>query len=445
MGGRHVEIKRQHVGNGPINSKFKTQNSTSRILVVCNTIPRVPGGGGDTRVVHLLRQLGRQGTVDFLPIPHDGYTPAQVAQFAAACPEVRLLEVAAARDLRIPARPRQPLARRIGRRLAHLRPGALPYRAAWPPAYLAGVGAVLRQVGADHAYALVQFEHSELAAWSAFLPPTLPRTLDYQDVVTAQLDTYLRLYDSWLKKLEVWIERGKFRRYERAWARRFDLCLVASPDEARRLRQIQPAARIAVVPNGVDTAYFHEGLDPETSRLVFTGSMAHGPNVDGIGFFCAEVLPRIRAVLPGVTLDIVGHSPAPAVHALAVPGAGIRVTGMVDDVRPYIWGAAVYVAPVRLGGGTRLKVLEALACGKALVATPFACEGLGLRDGEHALLRESPQALAAAVVALLRDPAARVRLGQAGREYVVAHYDWARIGAHLFAAYAQVVEKRACP
>ena len=160
---------------------------------------------------------------------------------------------------------------------------------------------------------------------------------------------------------------------------------------------------VHVVPTGVDTSYFAPEASPADSRnLVFTGSMDWLPNEDAMVFFCREVLPLIRADEPGVTLSIVGRAPTPTVEKLA-DGHGITVTGRVDDVRPYMRDAAVYIVPLRIGGGTRLKIFEAMAMGKAVVSTTVGAEGLPVTSGEHLLLADEPRTFARAVVRLLRD------------------------------------------
>ena len=191
-------------------------------------------------------------------------------------------------------------------------------------------------------------------------------------------------------------------------------------------------APIHVVPTGVDTTFFTPAVGPVTSsrRLVFTGSMDWLPNEDAMLFFCRDILPSIRAEEPEVTLSIVGRAPTPAVARLA-QDSGITVTGRVDDVRPHISESAVYVVPLRIGGGTRLKIFEAMAMGKAVVSTAIGAEGLPVRDGEHLLFADEPVAFATAVVRVLRDADGRRRLESAARALVVEQYDWSAVAHEL--------------
>jgi polysaccharide biosynthesis protein PslH len=172
---------------------------------------------------------------------------------------------------------------------------------------------------------------------------------------------------------------------------------------------------------------------------VFTGSMDWLPNEDAMRFFCQDVLPLIRAEEPRTRLSIVGRTPTPAVRALA--DEHIEVTGTVADVRPYMRKAAVFIVPLRIGGGTRLKIFEAMAMGQAVVSTTVGAEGLPVIDGEHALIADGPRAFAAAVVSLLRDPQRRQSLADAARKLVVDRYGWSAAGDVLDAALTQCATK----
>jgi sugar transferase (PEP-CTERM/EpsH1 system associated) len=226
-------------------------------------------------------------------------------------------------------------------------------------------------------------------------------------------------------------------RFEARTLGRFDGVLAVSDADRDTFTRIYPGAvrnPVYVVPTGVDTGYFAPAPSrPDSRHLVFTGSMDWLPNEDAMSFFCRDILPLIRAEEPSAMLSIVGRAPTPAVRALA-GGMGIDVTGRVDDVRPFMADAAVYVVPLRIGGGTRLKIFEAMSMGKAVVSTTVGAEGLPVTDGEHVKLADTPAAFARAVVDLLRSPAERARLEQAARALVVERYDWSAVAGGLEAA-----------
>jgi sugar transferase (PEP-CTERM/EpsH1 system associated) len=222
-------------------------------------------------------------------------------------------------------------------------------------------------------------------------------------------------------------------RFEREAVRRFDLVLAVSETDRRTLvRLYGPLSQpVWVVPTGVDAGYFAGVTGPARPRhLVFTGSMDWLPNEDGMLYFVRDVLPRIRREEPSATLSIVGRSPTPAVVRLGTE-YGVEVTGRVDDVRPHMAAAAIYVVPLRIGGGTRLKIFEAMAMGKPVVSTAVGAEGLPVEPGTHVLVADTADAFAAAVVTLFRDDEARTRIGDAGRRLVTERYDWSSVFGHL--------------
>lgn len=241
-----------------------------------------------------------------------------------------------------------------------------------------------------------------------------------------------------LLKTLLGVEWRKMRRYEAEACRRARLTVAVSHQDKTLLEVNSPGALIRDVPTGVDVGYFKpNGAEKARANLVFTGSMDWHPNEDAILYFIREMLPAIRREVPGTTLTVVGRNPGLQLQEVARE-AGVEVTGTVDDVRPYVDAASVYVVPLRIGGGTRLKIFEALAMGKAVVSTSVGAEGLPLVQGEHYLCADEPAGFVAAVVALLRDPARRVSLGEAGRRLTEERYAWPQVarefGGHCEAA-----------
>jgi glycosyltransferase involved in cell wall biosynthesis len=224
------------------------------------------------------------------------------------------------------------------------------------------------------------------------------------------------------------IEWRKLRAREADACHRADLTIAVSEDDRRRLEQIAPGIRAASIPTGVDTDFFTP--DPAAERpahLVFSGSMDWHPNEDAVLHFVNAILPRIRAEIPDATFTIVGRNPTARVRELS-SHAGISVTGTVDDVRPEIAAGAVYVVPLRAGGGTRLKIFEALAMARAVVSTTVGAEGLGITPGRHFVSADEPATFAREVIGLLRDPERRRRIGDTGRSLVETCYSWPTIG-----------------
>jgi sugar transferase (PEP-CTERM/EpsH1 system associated) len=223
-------------------------------------------------------------------------------------------------------------------------------------------------------------------------------------------------------------------RFEGNALRRFDLALAVSEadrDTFNRLYSGAAARPIHIVQTGVDTEYFSPmparsdrgGASP---HLVFTGSMDWLPNEDGMLYFVNEILPRIRAQVPGVTLSIIGRQPTPAVQRLGEQH-GIEVTGRVEDVRPHVADGTVYIVPLRIGGGTRLKIFEAMSMAKAVVSTTIGAEGLPVTHDRDVVIADDPAPFADAVVRLIREPDTRRRIESAARTLVVDRYDWSAV------------------
>ncbi|HEX6608098.1 MAG TPA: glycosyltransferase, partial [Chloroflexia bacterium] len=273
------------------------------------------------------------------------------------------------------------------------------------------------------------------------LPAGVPAVLDLHNVEYEVLGRVAAGGGAPLRRLYNWAEYRKFRRAEPQLWRRFATLLVTSERDGALVRRHLPGARPVVVPNGVDTGFFRPpppGAGPEPGagpQIVFTGMMAYYPNHDGALYFAEAIWPAIRQALPAARWLIVGVEPPSEVRALDGT-AGITVTGRVDDVRPYVWRSGASVVPLRMGGGTRLKIVEALAMGQAVVSTAVGCEGIAVDPGRNLLVADDPAAFAAAVVDLLRDPARAAAIGAAGRTLAEREYSWPVVVRPMLEAWA---------
>jgi len=245
----------------------------------------------------------------------------------------------------------------------------------------------------------------------------------------------------WIAAAYSFVQWRRLRGYERRACRVADRVVAVSETDAEALRQLVPGLEPTVVPNGVDMAYYTapvpalgEDAGPSQTDVVFTGKMDFRPNVDAMLWFVGEVLPLIHRESPETRFWVVGKDPHPRLAPLA-EDAAVELTGWVEDIRPYIAGAGVYVIPLRIGGGTRLKVLEAMAMGKAIVSTALGCEGFDLVPGQELVIADTPAEFAAAVLSLIRDPERRERLGRAARRFAGSRYDWRSVVPRLEKAY----------
>ncbi|MGD2205414.1 MAG: glycosyltransferase [Anaerolineae bacterium] len=252
-------------------------------------------------------------------------------------------------------------------------------------------------------------------------------------------ETDARIPRRWIGAAYSFVQWQRLRRYERRACLTADCVVAVSETDAKALRRLAPGLEPAVVPNGVDMTFYTAKVrplaeGPNEQDVVFTGKMDFRPNVDAVLWFTHEVLPLIRRESPKTRLWVVGKDPHPRLTSLAGDPA-VALTGWVEDVRPYIAESGVYVIPLRIGGGTRLKVLEAMAMGQAIVSTALGCEGFDLAPDQELVIANAPAEFASAVLALLRDRERRERLGRAARRFAGSRYDWRIIVPKLERVY----------
>jgi polysaccharide biosynthesis protein PslH len=286
-------------------------------------------------------------------------------------------------------------------------------------------------------YDIVIF-HSSLMAAEYRLPTSTQVVIDEHNI---EYELLYRTYECGASLIRRWYNWWESRQVKSAELRRCSHArgvLVTSAREASLLKSSLPNATVHVVPNGVDLEHFRDSHDLRelNNHIVFTGSMDFYPNIDAVLHFARECWPLIRSNAPCVTWAIVGRNPPSSVLKLGkVPG--ITVTGSVPDVRPYLAAANVAIAPLRIGSGTRLKILEAFAMRKAVVSTSLACEGLDVLPGKHLIVADQPEAFARQVLNLLQDSQARAALAKAGCDLAQA-YSWELCGEALLSALRNI-------
>jgi polysaccharide biosynthesis protein PslH len=394
------------------------------ILLVTLNVPR-PTWGAGTRNEQVLRALAREHSVSLVALAEDYETAAHDAE------ELRPLT----RDIQLVALPVQRSTRRLRQLLAVAQGESYLLTTYCPP--------VLRQALetrlCGQRYDAVVFESVLVAGYR---PPSGVRVILDQHNIEHEL--VRRTVEHETAPLRKWfnqLEYRPLREGELARCRAADVVLVPSERERQVLSELLPESTIQVAPNGVDSSAFSSDgtafLCEETpGSVIFTGTMAYHPNVQGALRFARECWPLVRTRAPEATWQIVGRMPPPEVQRLAqLPG--VTVTGTVPAIQPYLASASVAIAPLIVGSGTRLKILEALAMGKALVTTRLGCEGIPLVSGRHALVADDPEHFAEAVVTLLHDSELRARLGAAGRALVEERYTWDRCLAPLLDAVEQ--------
>lgn len=298
---------------------------------------------------------------------------------------------------------------------------------------------LLNRLTDKHDFDLVQVEFPPLCQFDLNTDST--KIMDAHNV---EYDNFYRMY-----KLEKSLPRKYFykREYEKFFKEEIKLAshkdaifTTSERDKNIFLRQL-PEKPIHVIPNGVDTDFFAPSdVSPEPNSLVFTGMIGYVPNSNGILYFIESILPIIQKQIPDIKLYIVGKKPPQSV--LNKASDNIIVTGFVDDVRPYIHRSSVYIVPLKMGGGTRLKVLEALSMKKPVVTTSIGCEGIDVVHNEHVIIADKEKAFAESVIKLLKDRAEAKRLSDNGYELVSNYYEWKAIGKKIESAFQSLINTK---
>ncbi len=331
----------------------------------------------------------------------------------------------------------------------------------------------IRTLIAQNAYDAVHFDHVHMAQYRDEVKD-IPALVDDHNVEYRILERCAEVEKNPLKKFIYTRQIEKMRAYEREAVAACSVCAAVSEDDAETLRGLTGSrVPVKVVPNGVDTKYFSaetcrapkgtrdlsaqapesagspdakdaaaKGAKPLSRTLVFTGSMDWLPNDDAMRYFINEIFPLLKEKKADIMIDIVGKKPSPALRQLAGRESGVRVTGRVDDVRPYIARAAAFVVPLRIGGGTRLKILEAMSMAKPVISTTLGAEGIAHSRAEDIVLADRPQDFAAAIVDILDHPQTARSIGQKGRELVLRQYDWNIMGQLLKDMYHEIIQRK---
>jgi glycosyltransferase involved in cell wall biosynthesis len=378
-----------------------------RALVLCPEAPYPVVGGGPIRTASLLEYLAQRYSIDVVVFREPGAPspefPAGIAN------EVRTIDLPF-HSRCAPARAMRNLVR---------------YATARPPLNdrFAGFAGPLADFLQGRRYDLALVEHFWCAPYAAQLAPHAARlVLDLHNIESALYGCYAAS--------EPWPVSWIFRRFERScsrleseWLPRYSLTLVTSEEDAARARRIARGAKVQVYPNALPDV--PQPQVPEENVVVFSGNLEYRPNIAAVRFFAREVWPRLRESRPGLVWRIVGKNPG-GVAAYVRGDPRIELRGPVEDAVAELAAARVVVAPLDSGSGTRIKILEAWAAGRAVVSTTVGAEGLEAMPGEHLLIADSADVFAAAVLRLLDSPAEREKLGRAGRRLFECRFTWPR-------------------
>lgn len=396
-----------------------------RVLWLSHFIPAPPASGALQRSHGLLCEAARRHEVHLVALNQRALLPDEDARQAA----LAMLACCARTDVfAIPAE-RSRARRLVTTAVGYLRPE--PYDVLWLASgpFRARVRALLRQGSWD-------LVHVDTLGLLPALParPPCPVVLNHHNVESFMTQRRALRERRWWARAYLQRDADKLTAFERRWCPRVAVNTVVSELDAERLCRVTDDCEAVVVPNGVDTAHFRARAPGDPAHVLFTGSLGWYPNHRAARYLLDEVWPRLTGDGEAWWLSLVGRGPTPDLRAAAADPR-VDVPGAVPDMRPYLERAGIYVCPIRDGGGTRLKVLDALAMERALVATDLAVEGLGLVPGIHYLPAETPDDFARQIRRLRGDPALMRKLGAAGRAVIDARFAWPVIGRQLETAY----------
>jgi len=406
-----------------------------RILWLSHFVPYPPTGGNLQRSYHLLRQAAGHHRVHLVSLNMRAVLPTRdlvddaVRELSRLCVRV---------DVFPNPWDRSSLHRLAIAGLSFFHPQ--PYDRNWLRS--AALRAYLKSLAGTETFDLIHVDTVGLVPYATPFDG-VPIVLNHHNVESQLAHRRAEREEHPFRRLYFRRDAGKLQRLERRVCAAVAVNLTVSELDAARLREIAPAARTCVIENGVDVDYFRPGVtgQSDTGGLVFAGTLNWYPNQEAVRYFLREVWPALLQDDPRRHVTFVGRDP-PAELQEAARDRRVLVTGRVEDVRPYLDAAAIYVCPIRDGGGTRLKILDAFAMAKPLVATALAVEGLDVEDGRHYLRAETPGEFVAQIRRLEGDAPLRKRLGQAARDLVVGRYAWDAIGRKLDGAYRQVARLR---
>jgi glycosyltransferase involved in cell wall biosynthesis len=406
-----------------------------RVLWLSHFIPYPPHGGNVQRSFNLIREAAKSFEVSLVALNVQGASPDHVAEYKDAlgnyCADVEIWE---------PPYPWK--GARWQAELVRSAASSIPFT--FRPLYSEHLRGRWAEKLARHPGALVHIDAIDLALF-AETTNGFRKVLNHHNCESALLLRRADREANPLKKKYLQFEARKLVRWERDLSGRFQVNAVVSEEDALQLRALNPAAHIHVVENGVDTDYFQPMDVPEEPHsLIFTGSLDWQPNISAILYFAREVWPLVKRGCPDAKLLVAGKSPAESVLLLAEQDTSITVYPSPEDMRPLLARASVYICPLLEGGGTRLKILDAMAMGKPVVSTSIGCEGLRVAPGENILIGDGAKTLAELSLRLFAEKEMRERLGSFGRTLVESKYSWVQVCRQLASSYHCAMGMNGC-
>jgi sugar transferase (PEP-CTERM/EpsH1 system associated) len=391
-----------------------------RILILTPLIPYPPYRGDKLKLYNLIKNLARHHEIVLLAFTNTREDRKAIPVLSTLCAEVRTVHL--------------PLWRSVLHCAFNIF-SSRPFQVAY---FSSGrMRGLLRRTLDNERFDVIYTHYIRMAQYTEGIDGT-PGVLDLTDAKSLYLKRFMQKERNALKRVLLRSEYKRMSEYEKILSR-YELSLVCSEVDRKVLLEAVPGARISLLENGVDVEYFSpdESVTPEQGNIICTGNMSYFPNADGVEYFVREIFPLVKKRVPGARFLIVGQTPPASIRALAA--SDIVVTGAVPDIRSWYLRSLVAVSPIRFGSGTLNKVLEPMALGIPVVATPVGTEGLPLRNGEHIMIAESPAHFAECVADLLENAGLRERLSSGAGDIVRARYGWVSIARQLETFFTEVV------
>ena len=399
-----------------------------RILVIADYLPYPLIGGDRIRIYNILRRAAEKheiSLVAFLEKPSDIEGVAHLKEFCVHVETVNFVQ---------------------RRRFAKL-PGMISYALSGKPPELSLLYSdeftrKIKKLTDAVDFDIVQIEHARMGLYLEKISPSKSRksAIMFHNFTSQQYDRVSHVEKRWDRKIRSKLNSIAMGYWEPRYAEKFSLSTTVSEEDRQLLLDANPRLQVEVIPNGVDVKKYQPLPLPSKNippSLLYLGNMGYPPNVDAALYFCEEILPLIRQKSNDAEFWVVGRDPSPEV--LALDGENVHVTGRVDDVIPYYQKSAICVVSLRAGGGTRLKILEAMALGRPVISTSIGCEGLDVLDGEHLLIADTPAQFAEKTTLLLHDIELYQHLSTNGRKLVENYYDWDPIADKLMDLYEEMI------
>jgi len=406
--------------------------SKPKLLFLSQTLPFPPDSGVKVRTYHTLQILSERFEVYALCFYRKGHTGEATDVQGSVEGLSRFASIQA-----FPIPEEWSSARRVNNHVRSLLTGRAYTKYVYEEEeYRSAISRLLE----EHDFAAVHFESLDLVTYlDDGLEVDLPIVCVHHNVESRLLRRRATRSENSLLGRYIAHQAKLTEREEKNWAGRVELNVMVSEDDAATLEAIQPEARTIVVPNGVDTDFFQPGESHCGETIAFLGGTEWFPNRDGLEFFAEEILPLVRDARPDVTVEAIGRC-SEVERIRFERNHDVVLTGYVPDVRPYLRRAACMIVPLRVGGGSRLKILDSWAMGKAVVSTPVGCEGLDARDGENILIRESPPEFAAGILSLLEETSLRTGIEKNARRVAEETYSWDAVAGILLGVYDELLQ-----